>query len=115
MTQTLKKILYLLSSNERKKMSLLIIMIVIMALLEMIGVASIMPFLIVLADPEIIKTNALLKTMFHIAAIFGVETNQQFIFALGILVFILLSVSLSFKGLTFYLQQRFITMREYNA
>ena len=114
MTQTLKKILYLLSSNERKKMSLLIIMIVIMALLEMIGVASIMPFLIVLADPEIIKTNALLNTMFHIATIFGVETNQQFIFALGILVFILLSVSLSFKGLTFYLQQRFITMREYS-
>ena len=95
-------------------MYLLIIMIIIMALLDMIGVASIMPFLIVLTDPEIIKTNIVLKTMFNIASIFGVETKQQFIFALGILVFVLLSLSLSFKALTFYLQIRFITMREYS-
>ena len=39
--QTFKKLLFLLSPSERKRAGLLLIMIFIMALLDMIGVASI--------------------------------------------------------------------------
>lgn len=112
--QTLIKILYLLTPYERKQAGVLIGLILIMALLDMIGVASILPFMAVLTNPSLIETNIILNTMFQALSIFGVENNQQFLVALGFLVFVLLIVSLSFKAVTTYAQVRFIQMCEYN-
>jgi ABC-type multidrug transport system fused ATPase/permease subunit len=112
--QTLKKLLFLLSSKERKRAGLLLIMILIMAFLEMIGVASILPFIAVLSNPSLIETNFFLNTMFQISSIFGVETKQQFFFSLGVLLFLLLIISISFRALTSYVQIRFVLMREYS-
>ena len=110
----IKKFLYLLSYQERKRAYLLMVMILIMALLDMLGVASIMPFIAVLSNPELIETNVMLNKMFKISGRFGVETNQQFLFLLGIFVFLFLVISLSFRALTFYAQVRFLSMREYS-
>tara|TARA_B100000989_G_scaffold21727_1_gene14248 strand:+ start:15132 stop:16889 length:1758 start_codon:yes stop_codon:yes gene_type:complete len=110
---TVKKFLSLLTKNERKNAYLLLVMILIMALLDMIGVASILPFMAVLTNPEIVETNIILKKMFEISNTFGVENNQQFLFVLGSLVFGLLIISLLFKALTTYAQLRFVQMREY--
>ena len=112
--QILIKILYLLTPHERKQAGLLMGLILIMALLDMIGVASILPFMAVLTNPSLVETNIFLNTMFQVSSIFGVENNQQFLVALGVLVFVLLIVSLSFKAVTTYVQVRFIQMREYN-
>ena len=57
MTQTYKKLLCLLTSDEKRKAMILLCMILIMAILEMIGVASIMPFMAVLTNPDVIQTN----------------------------------------------------------
>ena len=61
-----------------------------MALLDMLGVASILPFMAVLSSPEIIETNMIYNEMFEISMNFGVENAQHFIFVLGVLLFILL-------------------------
>ena len=63
--KTLKKLLFLLSPQEQKSATLLLVMIFIMALLDMIGVASILPFMAVLTNPEIIETNIILSKMFQ--------------------------------------------------
>jgi ATP-binding cassette, subfamily B, bacterial PglK len=112
--QTFKKLIFLLNNQERKSAGLLLIMILIMALLDMIGVASILPFMAVLTNPGIIETNLILNTMFQVFKIFGVENNQQFLFTLGVLVFVLLVVSLIFKALTNYVQIRFIHLSEFS-
>ena len=112
--QKIKKIFFLLSFRERKKAGLLFLMILIMALLDMIGVASILPFMAVLTNPDIIQTNIILNMMFQASSIFGVENNQQFLHVLGVFVFVLLVASLIFKSLTTYLQIRFVQMREYS-
>lgn len=78
--QKLKKFLYLLTPQERRRASLLLLMITVMALLDMIGVASILPFMAVLTNPGLIETNLVLNTMFHASSIFGVENFQQFLF-----------------------------------
>jgi ATP-binding cassette, subfamily B, bacterial PglK len=109
-----KKFIYLLSAQERKQGSLLLMMIILMALLEMVGVASIMPFTAILVNPEIIETNYILNLMFDYSSIFGIETKKQFIFTLGFLVFILLITSNFFKAFTYYFQSRFTNMREYS-
>ena len=112
--QTLKKLLFLLNLYERKRMILILILIIIVALLDMIGIASILPFIAVLTNPTLIETNFILNNMFQTLSIFGVENTQQFIFSLGILVFLLLIISLIFKALSTYLQIRFILMLAHN-
>lgn len=110
----LKKIFFILSKQDRKKALLLLIMIVVMAILDMIGVASILPFMAVLTSPDLVETNTILNKMFTISKSFGIQNINDFLFALGILVFILLVISLSFKALTSYVQVRFVRMREFS-
>ncbi|UCU92217.1 ABC transporter ATP-binding protein [Hydrogenophaga taeniospiralis] len=111
--KTLTKILDLLTLPERVRAGLLLGMILIMALLDMIGVASIMPFMAVLANPQLLETNAFLSTAIHAFSALGITTSEQFLFLLGSLVFVLLVVSQAFKALTAYAQTRFTLMREY--
>ncbi len=110
---TLKKLLFLLNPHERKNAVYLIFMILIMAFLDMIGVASILPFISVLMNPNLIETNFVLNSMFQSSKILGVENTQQFLFLLGIMVFVLIVTSLAFKALTTYVQVGFVMMHEF--
>ena len=109
-----KKIFFILSKQDRQKALLLLIMIIMMAILDMIGVASILPFMAVLTSPDLVETNTILNKMFTISKSFGIQNINDFLFALGLLVFILLVISLSFKALTSYVQVRFVQMREFS-
>ena len=109
-----KKLLFLLTPHELKQAVFLLLMIIVMAFLEMIGVVSILPFMAVLTNPDLIETNYVLNTMFQVSSILGVENNQQFLFALGVLVFVLLIISITFKALTGYAQIWFVQMRQYS-
>jgi ABC-type bacteriocin/lantibiotic exporter with double-glycine peptidase domain len=112
--QTFKKFLYLLTSREKKTAGLLLLMTFIMALVDMIGVASIMPFVAVLTSPNLVETNSLLNIVFQFSNSFGVKNTQQFLFALGVLVFVILFFSLFLKSFIVYAQARFISMCEYS-
>ena len=112
--QILEQILYLLTPHERKRAVLLLVMIAMMAILDMIGIASILPFMAVISNPDIIETNTILSKVFQVSTKFGVENNQQFLFALGVLVFLVLVTSLAFKALTTYVQVRYVEMRQYS-
>ena len=112
--KTFKKLLFLLDNRERKIAFLLLIMIIMMALADMIGVASILPFISVLSNPELIETNSILNNFFKASNNFGVQSYQQFYFILGALVFITLILSLALKAFVIYFQVRFIQMREYS-
>ena len=112
--QNLKKLSYLLSSEERLRVILLLFMILAMALIDMLGIASIMPFIAILANPELIETNNILNYIYKIATNFGIKTEKQFLIVLGVFVFLLLITSISFKALTLYFQTRFIKMCQFN-
>ena len=112
--KTLKKFLYLLSDREKKHAYLLLVMILAMALLDMLGVASIMPFIAVLSNPEIVETNLLLNKVFKFSEVFGIKTINEFLFFLGVFVFLFLLSSLTFRALTRYAQTRFLAMRNYS-
>ena len=53
--QPYKKILSFLTPNEKKHASLLLLMILVMALLDVVGVASIWPFMAVITNPELVE------------------------------------------------------------
>ena len=69
--QIFKKLLFLLSPHERKRAGILLIMIVIMALLDAIGIASILPFIAVLTNPSLIEANTFLNTVYQASIKFG--------------------------------------------
>ena len=112
--QILKKLIFLLSPRERRSAFLLLGMILLMAILDMLGVASILPFISLLSNPEIIETNIYLNEFYNFTRLYGVETERQFFLVVGIFVFLFLLFSLSFKVLTFYLQIKFSAMLEYS-
>lgn len=110
----LLKAIDLLTKSERKRASLLMSMILFMALLDTLGVASILPFMAVLTNPQIIESNYIINLAFQFLQSFGIETPQHFLFVLGLLTFLLLITSLAFKALTTFAQARFALMREYS-
>lgn len=111
---TLKKLISLLAKSERKTAAALMGMILIMAFLDVLGVVSILPFMAVLANPELVHTSVPLNTAFKISNQIGVQTIEQFLFVLGVVVFFLLVLSLAFKAVTTYAQTRFALMREFS-
>jgi ABC-type multidrug transport system fused ATPase/permease subunit len=110
----LKKLFDLLSPLERKRAGILIGMTLVVAYLDMLGVASILPFIAVLANPELLQTNAILNIVFTASHHIYIHTPEQFLFALGALVFLMLIVTQAFKAFTIYAQIRFALMREYS-
>jgi ABC-type multidrug transport system fused ATPase/permease subunit len=112
--KNIKILINLLTLQERKQFFLLLGMIVVMAFLDLIGVASIVPFIAVLTNPQIIETNIYLNSVYTALNSFGVKNVEQFIFLLGVLLFFFLTLSLAFRALTIYAQLHFAFMREYS-
>ena len=77
--QNIKKYLLLLNRKEIGKAKLLFLVITINAILEMIGVASILPFISIIVNPNLIESNSLLNTTFKLANEFGVKEYDQFV------------------------------------
>ena len=110
MLAIIKKLISLLTHQEKRRAIYLMAMMFIMGLLDTAGVASIMPFIAVLVDQQLVQTNRALSFLY---SAFGFSQLQNFLFALGVLVFVALVASLAFKALIIYAQVRFVLMREY--
>lgn len=114
MIDNLQKLLYLLTPQERKSTMLLLGMILIVAIFDIIGIASILPFIAVLSNPDVIESNTILNNLFKFSKIFGIETKQQFLLALGISFFFFLIFAIIFRALATYIELRFTYMREHS-
>jgi len=112
--KTFKRLLSLLSPTEIKNLYILISILIFTALADIIGIASILPFMAVLTNPDLIETNLTLNKIFEFSKIFGVENNQEFFFVLGIIIFLILIFTLSFKAIATYFQIRFVQLREHS-
>jgi ATP-binding cassette, subfamily B, bacterial PglK len=106
-----KKILQLLTPKERRRGYLLLLMILVMAFLDTVGVASIMPFMAVLGNPEIVETNRWLSLLFNRL---GFTDPNSLLGFLGLVVFFVFVSSLGFKALTQWALLRFSYMRNHS-
>jgi len=114
---TLKKLSSLLSSKDKKWAFSVLIMIIFMAFFDVIGVASIAPFIAALSNPEIVLTN---EYLYLIHASLGYEDQNigsfepdGFLFFLGLVVFSLLLFSVAFKAMTTYIYERFAAYQNF--
>jgi ABC-type multidrug transport system fused ATPase/permease subunit len=104
------KITLLLTKAEKNRMYLLFIINLMVAFLDLAGVAAIMPFISLLANPEMIKNNIILM---YIYDFFKFSNTKQFIYFFGFFVFFLLVLSVISKALILYLQTNFVLLREF--
>lgn len=86
------------------------VMILFMAIFDTMGIVSIMPFIAVLSNPDIVETNRYLSWIYDA---FNFSSVSDFNFALGVAVFVFLVFSLAFKALTTFVHLRFTMMREF--
>jgi ABC-type multidrug transport system fused ATPase/permease subunit len=112
MLSTFKKIFDLFINNDRKRVAIIFAMVVVTGFLDMIGIASIVPFVMILSNENLIESNTYLSAVYNTLSF---KNTDDFRFALGMVVLIFLIVSLAFKALTTYAQYRFTLMREYTV
>ena len=109
-----KKVFSLLDKSEQKNFKILLLLSLIMALIDVAGIASILPFIGLLSNPSLIETNSSLNYLFQNANNYGISTEQHFFILLGLVVFFLFTFSISIKVLLEYLQLRFVFLCEYS-
>jgi hypothetical protein len=107
MIAVLKKIRSLFTPAEQRKVVWMLVLCILMAMAEMSGVVSIMPFLSVLANPGVIQEQALLQTVYHY---FAFTDTRAFIVALGMVSIAIVIFSSAFKTITLHVLNRFMQM-----
>lgn len=85
-----KELFSLLTPNQRRRYLYLQIMVFFMAIMELLGIASIAPFMALVADVQLLETNTTLKKIYLAS---GVESHEKFLFLTGSIVLIMLSTA----------------------
>jgi len=94
----------MLGARQRREIIILFFLTLVMAVLDTLGIASIMPFISVLYNPEIIETNKYLKWLYEYLEF---SNREEYLVFLGIATFVLLISSVVFRSLTLWAQLRF--------
>ena len=102
---TYRKILDLLDHRERRNFFFLLAMFVVAGLIEVVGVASIFPFLAVLSNPAAVQVDAYLGVAYDAL---GFTSTNSFLLFLGIVVLVILFLRIASEALT----QSWITTRD---
>jgi ATP-binding cassette, subfamily B, bacterial PglK len=111
---TIKEIIALFTYVDKLKIIKLLALMLIVSVLEMIGVASIMPFIALLSNPEIIDSNSFLNLLFKLSSHLGVQNKNEFLYLSGFVVLGLFMISIVFRAVLAYVQARFLLFLEYN-
>lgn len=100
----------LFSSRDKKKIVLIFFGVLLSGLWEVVGIGSIMPFISVASNPDMIQTNVYLKWVYDYL---GFGRPENFLLALGLGVVGLVILSNCSRALIEYAIQRFAAMRHH--
>jgi ABC-type branched-subunit amino acid transport system ATPase component len=107
---SLKQLWQILSPLDKRKVIYVLVLVMGMAFIESAGVISIMPFLAVLSNPDVVETNHFLKEIYDLT---GTENKQKFIIYLGFLSLTIVVFSTIFKVITQYAVNRFSSLQRH--
>lgn len=111
MIEIYNKIWQLLTTLEKKKATLLILLMIILAFVEILGVSSIVPFLSILGDPTLISTNKYLSFFY---TYLNFTEVKAFMIFLGFIAIGVLFVNAGLKALTAYALYNFTNHRRHS-
>ncbi|HSL83164.1 MAG TPA: ATP-binding cassette domain-containing protein, partial [Thermoanaerobaculia bacterium] len=107
----LRNLFRILSASERRQVLLLTPLLCLSALVEVVGIASITPFLAIVADPEAVERHEILSRLYELG---GFDSSRQFLIALGTLMFLVIVGSNCLTALSTWAVLRFSWMRNHS-
>lgn len=110
MFNNFKQLWEILTPLDKRKFLIVLIFTIIMACIETAGVLSIMPFLVVLASPEIIDTN---KTIHYLYTFWSANDYKDFVVKSGLISMGVVLFSAGFKIVNQYALSRFSSLQRH--
>ena len=104
----IRSLLALLTPRERRRSVALLLVAIAMALVETLGVTSVMPFLAVLGNPDVIHTNRIINWLY---IYLGYSRVNDFLLALGLAALVVVLLVAVFRAAAQYAVFRFANMR----
>jgi ATP-binding cassette, subfamily B, bacterial PglK len=101
---SLSRILELMSPAQRRRLVMLLPFVAVNALIQVVGIASIMPFLALVSNPDSVRTNAFLRWTFETL---GFANERPFLVFVGVGVLVVLVFSNAFAAFTHLRLMRF--------
>jgi ABC-type multidrug transport system fused ATPase/permease subunit len=111
MLNTVRKLRKLLNPGDSKKVVWLAILLTATALIQTAGIVSVMPFLAVVSDPELVNENALLNFFF---TRLNFSSTESFLFFLGISAFLVFTFGTILQALSHWIVTRFAHLQQYH-
>ncbi|MCG9683931.1 ABC transporter ATP-binding protein/permease [Vibrio sp. Isolate23] len=106
----LKKTLSLLVGKEKSQLVLLLLLFTVVAIFDVVGVASILPLLSILTNKDMIFENELVLSVYEI---FNFEQQTHFLIFIAMITLMVLVISLIGKSLSFFFQYKYSMLLEY--
>ncbi|MGB7740557.1 MAG: ABC transporter ATP-binding protein [Steroidobacteraceae bacterium] len=106
-----RKLLSFFSAGEKRQIMLLLLSTTVSGLVQAVGVASIMPFIAVVADPTLVAENRYLAWAY---SAFGFASTNDFLRFLGLFAFVMLLATNLLVGINAWLTFRVCHLGEYN-
>jgi ABC-type bacteriocin/lantibiotic exporter with double-glycine peptidase domain len=103
-----------LKPNEKRRTVFILVLVVGLAIAEMLAIASVMPFLIVLSDSKIIYSNVRIQQLYQLISSWGISGPDHFLISLGCLSFIIILLSALYRAFVNYLINDFIEMTRHS-
>ena len=91
MFKLIKNLFNLLSTNQRKRFYILQLLVILMSVVEILGVASIIPFMALVGDISQLEQNTFFAEIYRQS---GASSESQFVFYIGLCVLGLLFISM---------------------
>jgi len=97
MLSTIKELFSLLSNKQRKHFYILQFFVILMALTEILGIASIAPFMALVGDTSLLQQEGIYSKLYQLS---GISNPVGFLFLAGCLVLLMLTISTIVSMLT---------------
>lgn len=110
MLETFSLLRDLLNARERRQAALLLVLLLVLGSIELVGVASILPFIAVLSDPKIVQTNTYLRATY---GALGFNSINDFLVFLAAVMFLVVIVRTTFTAFAQYAALRYANMRSH--
>ncbi|HEX2164898.1 MAG TPA: ABC transporter ATP-binding protein [Thermoanaerobaculia bacterium] len=107
---TLRQLYRILSPRERRQALWLLPLLIATALMQVVGIASVTPFLAVVADPGAVERHESLRRLYELGGFTEVRT---FLLALGALMFVVIVGSNGLTAISTWAVLRFSWMRSH--
>ncbi len=107
-----KKILYLLTPRERRRLYILLVLLFVASALEVLGISSIFPFMEIITDPNVGEANSVTGRLYRR---FDLGEVEQLPLLLGIALLVFVTASNGFLVLTKTLVARFTWGRNFTT